>query len=213
MNIFRLTADLLHLGSILILIARLSQTKSCAGISFKTQALYCLVFATRYLDLFISFVSVYNSLMKLFFLCSAGYIVYLMRGPLKTTYDQALDSFRVEFLLVGATLFALLFPHKYTVLEVLWSFSIYLEAVAILPQLFQMTRTGEADNITSHYVFALGGYRTLYIINWIYRYSTEDGYADYVSWVAGIVQTVLYGDFFYIYFTRVLKGKSFKLPV
>lgn len=213
MNIFRLTADLLHLGSILILIARLSQTKSCAGISLKTQALYCLVFATRYLDLFISFVSVYNSLMKLFFLCSAGYIVYLMRGPLKTTYDRALDSFRVEFLLVGATLFALLFPHKYTVLEVLWSFSIYLEAVAILPQLFQMTRTGEADNITSHYVFALGGYRALYIINWIYRYSTEDNYVDYISWVAGIVQTVLYGDFFYIYFTRVLKGKSFKLPV
>ncbi|KAJ2002117.1 endoplasmic reticulum retention protein [Coemansia thaxteri] len=213
MNIFRLTADLLHLGSIFILIARLHQTRSSAGISLKTQALYVLVFATRYLDMLFSFVSVYNTLMKLFFLSSSAYIVFLMLGSLKPTYDKALDTFRVEYLLVGAAAFALLFPHKYTVLEVLWSFSIYLEAVAILPQLFQMTRTGEADNITSHYVFALGGYRALYIINWIYRYYSEDSYVDYVAWVAGVVQTVLYGDFFYIYFTRILKGKTFKLPV
>ncbi|KAJ2766340.1 endoplasmic reticulum retention protein [Coemansia nantahalensis] len=213
MNIFRLAGDLLHLGSILILIARLQQTKSCAGISFKTQVLYLVVFATRYLDLVLSFVSVYNTLMKVFFLASAGYIVYLMYSPLKASYDKALDSFRIEFVLGGAALFAVAFPHKYTVLEVLWSFSIYLEAVAIMPQLFQMTRTGEADNITSHYVFALGGYRALYIVNWIYRYYTEDGYTDYIAWVAGVVQTALYSDFFYIYFTRVLKGKTFKLPV
>ncbi|KAJ2692517.1 endoplasmic reticulum retention protein [Coemansia spiralis] len=213
MNIFRLAGDLLHLGSILILIARLQQSKSCAGISLKTQGLYLVVFVTRYLDLFLGFVSVYNTLMKLFFLASAGYIVYLMYGPLKATYDKALDSFRIEFVLGGAALFALVFPHKYTPLEILWSFSIYLEAVAIMPQLFQMTRTGEADNITSHYVFALGGYRALYIINWIYRYYTEDDYTDYIAWVAGVVQTALYGDFFYIYFTRVLKGKTFKLPV
>ncbi|KAJ1955094.1 endoplasmic reticulum retention protein [Linderina pennispora] len=213
MNVFRLVADLLHLGSIFILIARMHQTRSCAGISLKTQALYFLVFVTRYLDLFTSFVSIYNTLMKLFFLCSAGYIVYMMLKPLKPTYDKALDTFRVEYVLVGAALFALVFPHKYKVIEILWSFSIYLEAVAIMPQLFMMTRTGEADNITSHYIFALGGYRALYIVNWIYRYYSEDKYSDYIAWVAGIVQTGLYADFFYVYFTRVLKGKEFKLPV
>ncbi|KAJ2799021.1 endoplasmic reticulum retention protein [Coemansia guatemalensis] len=213
MNIFRLSGDLLHLASIFILIARLQQTKSCVGISLKTQYLYLLVFITRYLDLFLGFVSVYNTLMKVFFLASSGYIVYLMYSPLKASYDKSLDSFRVEYIIAAAAVFALAFPHKYSVVEVLWSFSIYLESVAIMPQLFQMTRTGEADNITSHYVFALGGYRALYILNWFYRYYTEDNYVDYISWIAGIVQTALYGDFFYIYFTRVLKGKSFKLPV
>ncbi|KAJ2079057.1 endoplasmic reticulum retention protein [Coemansia sp. RSA 988] len=213
MNIFRLSGDLLHLASIFILIARLQQTKSCVGISLKSQFLYLLVFTTRYLDLFLGFVSVYNTLMKIFFLASSAYIVYLMYSPLKESYDKSLDSFRVEFIIAAAAVFALAFPHKYSVVEVLWSFSIYLESVAIMPQLFQMTRTGEADNITSHYVFALGGYRALYILNWFYRYYTEDNYVDYISWIAGIVQTALYGDFFYIYFTRVLKGKSFKLPV
>ena len=58
--------------------------------------------------------------------------------------------------------------------EVLWAFSIYLESVAILPQLFMLQRTGEAETITTHYLFALGAYRALYIPNWIYRYFTED---------------------------------------
>lgn len=51
--------------------------------------------------------------------------------------------------------------------QVLWTFSIYLEAVAILPQLFLVSKTGEAESITSHYLFALGSYRALYLLNWV----------------------------------------------
>ncbi|CAG8826094.1 2296_t:CDS:1, partial [Cetraspora pellucida] len=83
---------------------------------------------------------------------------------------------------------------------VLWTFSIYLEAVAILPQLFMLSRTGEAETITTHYLFALGAYRTLYLLNWIWRFYTET-HVDLIVWVAGIIQTALYSDFFYIYYT------------
>ena len=76
-----------------------------------------------------------------------------------------------------------------------------MESVAILPQLFQLSRTGEAETITTHYLFALGGYRALYILNWIYRYWAE-GFVDYISIFAGLIQTALYCDFFYVYFTR-----------
>jgi ER lumen protein retaining receptor len=111
----------------------------------------------------------------------------------------------------------------------LWAFSIWLEAVAILPQLFMLQRTGEAETITTHYLFALGAYRALYIPNWIYRYFTE-GHFEPISIIAGLIQTVLYSDFFYIYYTkyvtdalltcdyadnpsRVFQGKKFDLPV
>lgn len=83
----------------------------------------------------------------------------------------------------------------------LWAFSIWLESVAILPQLFMLQRTGEAETITTHYLFALGAYRALYIPNWVYRYFTE-GHFDVISVIAGIIQTVLYSDFFYIYYTK-----------
>ena len=90
-------------------------------------------------------------------------------------------------------------------LQILWTFSIYLEAVAILPQLFMISKTGEAESITSHYLFALGSYRALYILNWIYRFYFE-GFFDLIAVVAGCVQTILYCDFFYLYIT---KGKLF----
>lgn len=55
------------------------------GISFKTQALYVAVFVTRYLDLFAGeWVSLYNTVMKLFFIGSSVYILYLMKFRFKS---------------------------------------------------------------------------------------------------------------------------------
>ncbi|TPX36985.1 hypothetical protein SmJEL517_g00884 [Synchytrium microbalum] len=150
--------------------------------------------------------------MKIFFIGSAFYILYLMRIRFKATWDPSLDTFRVEFLLVPCAVLALIVNYAFTPLEIFWAFSVYLEAVAILPQLFQLTRTGEAETITTHYLFALGGYRALYLLNWIYRFVTENGHVDWIVVVSGLVQTALYCDFFYVYFTKVLKGQRFELP-
>lgn len=85
------------------------------------------------------------------------------------TNDPSIDTFRVEYLIAPSFVLGLIFNYKFTFLEVFWSFSIFLEAVAILPQLFMLQRTGEAETITTHYLAALGAYRALYIPNWIYR--------------------------------------------
>ena len=53
----------------------------------------------------------------------------------KQTYDKDQDTFRSVFLLAPAAVAALLVHTRFTFIEVLWSFSIYLESVAILPQL------------------------------------------------------------------------------
>lgn len=70
-----------------------------------------------------------------------------------------------------------------------------------MPQLYMISKTGEAETITSHYLFALGSYRGLYIINWAYRFYMEE-YYDLIAIVAGCVQTALYCDFFYLYITK-----------
>jgi len=212
MNIFRFLGDISHLASIIILINKIRKTKSCAGISFKSQALYAVVFVTRYLDLFWNYVSLYNTLMKIFFIASSVYVLYLMKFQFKPTNDPGIDTFKVEYLLGGSLILSLIFTYKYTFGEVFWSFSIWLESVAILPQLFMLQRTGQAETITTHYLAALGLYRALYIPNWIYRYFAE-GYFDPIATLAGIVQTVLYADFAKIYNDTVLKGKKFELPV
>ncbi|KAI0697409.1 ER lumen protein retaining receptor [Cerioporus squamosus] len=211
MNLFRLFGDLSHLASIFILLQKIQSTRSCRGISFKTQALYATVFITRYLDLFYEWVSLYNFTMKVFFIASSCYILYLMKFKYRPTHDPSIDTFRVEYLLGPCVVLALLFHYKFSIPELLWSFSIFLEAVAILPQLFMLQRTGEAETITTHYLAALGAYRALYIPNWIYRYFTED-MVDPIAVTAGLVQTALYLDFFYVYFTKVLQGQKFELP-
>jgi len=149
--------------------------------------------------------------MKVFFIAAAYGTVYLMLVKFKATYNSNHDTFRIEFLLVPAVLAALVINHSFDPMEILWTFSIYLESVAILPQLFMITKTGEAESITSHYLFALGAYRALYIFNWAYRYYFE-GFFDLIAILAGCVQTVLYCDFFYLYITKVLKGKKLALP-
>ncbi|KAE9576387.1 ER lumen protein-retaining receptor [Colletotrichum fructicola] len=213
LNLFRILGDLSHLASIGILLHKMVQLNSCSGISFKSQALYLLVYITRYLDLF-STSSLWNLVFKILFITSQGYIVYLMTTAYKPTNDPNQDTFRVQYLLGGAAALAIVFPYYYTFWEILWAFSIWLEAVAILPQLFMLQRTGEAETITTHYLAALGIYRALYIPNWMYRYFTEVNHkVDWIAIVAGIIQTILYSDFFWIYYTKVMKGKKFKLPV
>jgi len=212
MNLFRLIGDLSHLASIFILLHKIQTSRSCRGISFKTQALYVVVFVTRYLDLFYGqWVSLYNFTMKLFFIGSSCYILYLMKMRFRPTHDPSIDTFRIEYLIGPSLVLGLIFNYKFQFSEIMWAFSIFLEAVAILPQLFLLQRTGEAETITTHYLAALGAYRALYIPNWIYRYFADD-LVDPIAIIAGLVQSGLYVDFFYVYFTKVLQGEKFELP-
>ncbi|CAL8090559.1 unnamed protein product [Calicophoron daubneyi] len=211
MNIFRFLGDSSHFIAIIILLLKIWKTRSCSGLSGRSQVAFALVFTTRYIDLFTTFVSVYNSCAKIVFILSSYATLFLIYRKFKATYDSNHDSLRLEFLVGPCAVLALLVNHRFHVMEILWTFSIYLESVAILPQLFLISKTGEAETITSHYLFALGSYRALYILNWIYRYFIE-GYYDMIAIVAGVVQTLLYCDFFYLYITRVVRGKAFALP-
>ena len=88
------------------------------GISFKTQLLYAIVFATRYLDLFTTWISLYNTIMKIFFISTSIYILYLMKFKFRATNDPNLDTFRIEFLLGGSLLLALIYHYDFVLMEV-----------------------------------------------------------------------------------------------
>lgn len=148
MNIFRLLADLSHLLAIIILLLKIWKTRSCAGdyddrhatfisstrgvysvnvliffllfsgISGKSQILFSIVYTTRYLDLLTTFVSPYNTFMKIVFIAASYATVYLMYVKFKATYDHNHDTFRIEFLLIPSLILALLINREFTVLEV-----------------------------------------------------------------------------------------------
>lgn len=123
--------------------------------------------------------------MKLVFLASSATIIYYMRfhRVVRTTYDRELDTFRSWLLIGPCFLLALVINQGFsavevidahndqevltcafvqddcdqsTVLQILWAFSLYLEAVAILPQLVLLQRTQNIDNLTGNYILLLG---------------------------------------------------------
>jgi len=48
----------------------------------------------------------------------------------------------------------------------LWAYSIWLESMAILPQLYMIAKCKDIENITAHIVLFLGFYRFFYILHW-----------------------------------------------
>jgi len=203
MNLFRLAGDMSHLIAIVILLWKMWRSKSVSGISGKSQILFAVTFTSRYIDLFLVYVSVYNSVMKILYLAATYATLYFIYLRFRSSYQRSQDTFRIEFLLLPAIALSLLVNHQFTPIEILWTFSIYLEAVAIMPQLFMLSKTGEAETITTHYLFFLGVYRALYILNWVYRYVQED-HIDLIAVISGCIQTILYCDFFYLYVKKVI---------
>jgi len=205
-----------------VLLTNYSLVQNFAGISVRTQELFLLVFVTRYLDLFTSFYSIYNSVMKVLYIGATASIIYTIRfqEPIKSTYDKAQDTFlHWKFAAAPCAVIAFL-THLigngfagFDLLELLWTFSIYLESIAILPQLIVLQRYREVENLTGNYIFFMGAYRALYIVNWIYRAHTERNYKHHwVVYFCGVLQTLLYADFFYYYFKSKSQGGKFTLP-
>lgn len=85
--------------------------------------------------------------------------------------------------------------------QVLWTFSIILESVCVLPQLVLLRQTEVPTVIDSFYLLTLGSYRAFYILNWIARAIVEKK-SDPIPDIFGIIQTAFYVDFAWVYWTR-----------
>jgi len=104
------------------------------------------------------------------------------------TYDQLGDDFpHFKALVPVALVLTLICNTTYTTkdhsfgnfkwwFELQWSLSLWLEAMAFIPQIVMLNKIRICENITSHYVAALGMYRFFYILNWIYRYQVDGKY-------------------------------------
>ena len=90
-----------------------------------------------------------------------------------------------------------------TSLQWLWSFSEVLESVCVLPQLLLLRQTSVPTVIDSFYLVTLGSYRALYCLNWFAReLDMNDRKPDTISVIFGVIQTALYIDFAWVYYSR-----------
>ena len=79
----------------------------------------------------------------------------------------------------------------------MWEFSIYVEAIAIVPQILVLRKSGEVDAFMLLYLLLRGAYRALYVVNWIERDRSERWYKiDTSALIAAVVQTLPFVFFF-----------------
>ena len=200
-NAIQLIGDSLHLLSFVIIIYKIIKDKSCKGVSAKTFEIYLLVFCCRYLDLFMYYISFYNTSMKILFIGASAFILYLMRinKVFSVSYDRKGEDTFPHFYLIPFALIMTFMIHKdWSWWGLMWSFSLWLESVAVFPQITIIARTNGIFAYTAHYLAALGSYRFFYIILWIYRY-IKFKTLSWVSICSGVLQVLLYIDFFYLY--------------
>ncbi|KAJ6782387.1 hypothetical protein PWT90_08021 [Aphanocladium album] len=205
-EIFRILGDLSHAASKGILIFAIHNNRSAEGVSLITQILYALVFCTRYLDLFHT-AATWNVMFKISYILSSFYILGIMQWVFPRSREREL-SWKLGAIILGGTAalspFAMLIfksKKQWGFFPWAWTFSEILESVCVLPQLLLLRQTTVPTVIDSFYLVALGSYRALYCLNWFVR-MFDSSKPDAISVIFGVIQTALYADFAWVYYTR-----------
>ncbi|KAI9734791.1 MAG: hypothetical protein M1818_006778 [Claussenomyces sp. TS43310] len=203
-------ADVSHTLSKCILIFAIHRNRSAEGVSLITQALYAMVFCARYLNIFTvrPGASYWNFYLKIFYTLSSFYIMFVMTRVYARTREREkawkLGAYCLGGSLVATPVFTFIFRDAgyRGPMVILTVFSLILESVCILPQLLLLRQTSVPTVIDSYYLLTLGLYRALYIVNWIERDIENDWGLDPVAIIFGVIQTLLYFDFAWVYYTR-----------
>jgi|Transcript_67459 ER lumen protein retaining receptor len=212
-NVFRYLGDYLHLFGIAVLLGLLLKNRSCQGISRSTQILYFCVFITRYLDLIDHSQTAYLVFFKLTYIITS-IIVLVVFWKFDSTYERQKDTCSLAVLFVPCITASILLANEISVLEMLWTFSQFMEGFAMVPQyIFCYRDRGSRDFGVTLYVFCLGGYRVFYAANWIYKKVMMPHYFDMHSWIGGVIEISFFIDYLLSRFTNFSLLRSMVLKV
>mmetsp|Transcript_38317 Transcript_38317/g.43185 ORF Transcript_38317/g.43185 Transcript_38317/m.43185 type:complete len:325 (+) Transcript_38317:49-1023(+) len=214
-----------------ILVYKILKSHSVKGVSVKTLQLYSMVFIFRLISIMMheGYLPYDKSGDWLYHfiegtsLCLCGVALFAaMVGPFKHTYQANLDTFGAV-IMAGSILFVSVCIHpnlnKDFISDTAWTFAMYLESAALLPQLlmFQKQKSGVVELLTAHFVFALGVGRVLEFTFWLYSHSElEDASGSklpgYLALFSQILQILMMTNFFRGYYMSMKNSTPMKLP-
>eukprot|EP00802_Teleaulax_amphioxeia_P019215 Tamp_19438.p1 GENE.Tamp_19438~~Tamp_19438.p1 ORF type:complete len:319 (+),score=60.61 Tamp_19438:32-958(+) len=217
-----LLAELLRTFGIVLLVLRVvKKTQSVQGLSLKTQQLYAIVFITRLLFKITYEQDYLYACIEVIAASLTIYLIYLMRVQFKSTYQEENDTFKDLYILGPCAVLGLILHPNVTgnwFVNVLWAFSTYLEAVALLPQLFVFHAASRiVDNMTSLWIVSLFLSRLLECTFWFVALFFK-GYMKIWSsivWYVILTETIhtlLLFDFVRKFYKCYQQGMSMLLP-
>jgi ER lumen protein retaining receptor len=148
---------------------------NATGVSLATQFLHLLVFVTRYLDFLVFGFSVnaYVDSMKAYLLVCSSITTFIIARRLRKeawgTSPRRHVMRQVMWLASACLVPAIVFNYALTAAEVAWAFSIYLSAVADVPQLRMLVNADSKDGLLLVYEALVFAHRGLYLPHWYLR--------------------------------------------
>merc|ERR1719183_1971367 len=123
-----------------------------------------------------------------------------------TTTMQAIPWLRVYTLAPVALVLAFFFhpSDQWISVQILVAFTMYIEALGLLPQLWLMKNMHEVEPLTSHYVGLLIVARMCRMCFWIKMYFLGEHFLQLLF--ADILHTLLSADFMYLWLIKLKNG-------
>jgi hypothetical protein len=217
--------------SFIIILIKVYSYQNCSGLSLNTLICYAILLAGR-----LSSTLFYNGYLPsdkagdwfyqltevIAFFCTLV-LIYSIKKTFNDTANLYDDTIDFKYLVVPALLLALLVHtslNKSFTTDVLWTFAMYLEAVAVYPQIYLFQKKGgQIETYTSHYVSLQGLSRLFSLLFWWdtypelndandHSFSLFTEYCGYFIILSQVVQLLIMIDYYYIYFKSMYKGEK-----
>lgn len=212
-------------GFVIVNIKILSSKNKTDGISDQSLFLYSLVFTCRIYSIFwnVGYLPFDKSGDWLYHAIEVLALVLALTSfwncakPLRNGFKFG----NIKTVVVSTFVLALLIhpsANQHFLSDVSWAYAMYLESVALIPQLykFQKNKTSPIDIMLAHFAAALGIGRLSEFLFWVYSHKelhTEGSAAPgYFILFAQLVQVLLMGEFFYFYFRALKNSTPLVLP-
>lgn len=219
-------SSIIGMFSFLMVVLKIERNRNCAGVSLKMIECYVVLLFARLCSIipFEGYLPydrtgdwLYQSSEAIAF-CLAGTIVYLCRSRYKDTYAGSADTFYHIALIVPALILAIFFHaslNAFLPADIAWSFALYLEAVACLPQLFMFQKQGRVEAFTSHFLAAQALSKVMAFLFWLSTHgelndstTSLKNYVGYWVMAMQVLQLIVMGDFIYHYVRCLSRGLS-----
>jgi len=140
----------------------------------------------------------------------------------ESTYEKESDTCAILPFIIGCLVLAFLVHpslNNRRIPDMAWTAALYLESVAMVPQLYMMTKKGgEVESLASHYIACVFVSRLLMMSFWIISYpelkpkGADFNLPGYGVMGAQALQVVLFGDFMWYYVKGIRTSSRMVLP-
>jgi len=205
--------------SLQVLVARSATGVSARALALDVLALCFRLSSTLWLQGYLPVDATGDYLFQALDVCSVGILMWLLYHILvvnRGTYQCEHDSLPVCPLIIGSVVLAI-FLHgnmnSRPIFDTFWMVGMFLSTIAVLPQLWLITRSGgQVQTLTSHYIAAMAAGRALSgVFMWHARediscapWFGEFNHAIWAILVSHLLHLLLLCDFGYYYIKAVM---------